>query len=290
MRARKQESARLAPDPASDPYKRWSRRAGARRYAGQFLGNAGDDPLVQLLAAGLGPDSRVLDVGSGPGRFALPLARRAREVVAVDESQAMLDVLRRECRRQGIANVRLVAGRWEEVEVEPADVAFCTYVLPLVEDAVPFLEKLDRTVGDRVVIGMAAVPSDSFFDSLWRHFHGSPRKPSPTWLDAVEVLGELGIRPDVEIVEVPSYARYSTLAEAVARFREQLVLPDSAEVRRELRKVLCWWLSEDGDGALRPPVRSAAAAALSWSPSESRRAGASERRAGGRRARATPAG
>ena len=46
--------------------------------------------LVDVL--GLGPGSRVLDVGCGPGRHALALAARGIEVVGVDVSQRFVDL------------------------------------------------------------------------------------------------------------------------------------------------------------------------------------------------------
>ena len=64
-------------------------------------------------------DDTWLDIGAGGGRYALPLARSVREVVAVDPSAAMLEVLRDGMREHGIANVRVVEGRWPAVEISP---------------------------------------------------------------------------------------------------------------------------------------------------------------------------
>jgi SAM-dependent methyltransferase len=51
---------------------------------------------------------RALDFGCGVGRILLPLARRAREVVGVDVSGAMLDEARRNCEQAGVQNVKLL--------------------------------------------------------------------------------------------------------------------------------------------------------------------------------------
>lgn len=63
-------------------------------------------------AAGLGPASRVLDLGAGPGHVALPLSGHAREVVAVDPEPEMIAALR----AAAPANVRAVEGRAEDVD------------------------------------------------------------------------------------------------------------------------------------------------------------------------------
>ncbi len=52
------------------------------------------DFLTEVL--GLGPGSRVLDVGCGPGRHAHALGRRGVEVLGVDISQTFIDLARRE--------------------------------------------------------------------------------------------------------------------------------------------------------------------------------------------------
>lgn len=57
-------------------------------------------------------------------------------------------------------------------------------------------------------VALAAVHVDALNDVLWRHFHGNARRQSPTFLDAVAVLRELGARPAVEIGAASRGARY----------------------------------------------------------------------------------
>ena len=54
----------------------------------------GTEQEVEFLvgALGLGPGTRVLDVGCGPGRHSLALAARGIEVVGVDISQRFVDL------------------------------------------------------------------------------------------------------------------------------------------------------------------------------------------------------
>ena len=223
------------------------------------------DPVVGRLRRLAGGRATVLDVGAGTGRFALGLAPHAGGVTAVDASAGMLRQLRRRARSLGVENIRCVRGRWEEVDVPAADLAFAAYVLPLVEDAVTFLERLDAAARHRAAVVLSAVSPDAVWDVLWRHFHGEPRRPGPTWLDAVAVLRELGIEPRVEMAE-PSYrARYATMREAVDDARRLLALADDADVRGELRRVLGAWLVRR-DGGFSPPVRTLPAAVVSWQP------------------------
>jgi len=79
-----------------------------------------DKPLgrgraIEQLA--LAPGMRVADVGCGPGRLTLPIARAvgpAGEVVALDMQQGMLDRMSARVAKAGLANVRpLLAGAGE---------------------------------------------------------------------------------------------------------------------------------------------------------------------------------
>lgn len=262
VRARLAEMERLDPEGATLGTSFWDSRA--RRFAARMTTATGADPFLRRLRRVATRRTTVLDVGSGPGRFALALAPRVAGVVAVDASPAMCSRLARSARRSGLANVTTVTGRWEEVQVDPADIVICSYVLPLVEDAAGFLTKLDAACRGDAFVYLSAMAGDAVTDPFWRHFHGSPRRPGPTYLDAVAVLGELGISADVEVVEVPGRSSFTSLTAASRAYRDSLLLSDTPEVRRDLRRLLSDWLVSDGDG-LRAPLPVTPAAVLHWS-------------------------
>lgn len=264
MRGRLAEMERLQPGRGALGAAFWDSRAkGFAARMGAFDATA--DPLHRRLRRATGRRSTVLDVGAGPGRFTVSLAPHVAAVTAVDPSGAMLDICRRRARREGLGNVVCVHGRWEEVDVGPADVAFSSYVLPLIADAPRFLTKLDAAAGERAFLYLGALSADAVFDPLWRHFHRHPRRPGPTYLDAVDLLKELGVRPEVEVVEVPTRSRFKTAAEAAREYRDELLLADTPEIRRELRELLASWLVPRA-GGLGPPLRTVPAAVISWKP------------------------
>jgi SAM-dependent methyltransferase len=262
VQARLAEMERLQPGRGALGAAFWDSRA--KRFASRVtLSDATSDPFYRRVRRATSRRSTVLDVGAGPGRFALSLAPHVAAVTAVDPSGAVLEICRRQARALALANVSLVQGRWEDVDVAPADVAFSSYVLPLVADAPRFLSKLDASATRRAFLYLGAFSLDAVMDPLWRHFHGQPRKPGPTYLDAVDVLRELGLKPEVEVVEVSSRARFKTPAEAAKDYRDQLCLPDTPEVRKELRGLLTDWLVPR-DGAFGPPLKTVPAAVISW--------------------------
>lgn len=234
----------------------WAPRR-ARRY-GQTVGHAtrADPFLARLLAD---PAQRYLDVGAGTGRYAVPLARAGREVVAVEPSAGMRAVL------DGVhPRITVVPERWP-VAVPRTEIAFAAHVLYLVADVGPFLDAMTAAATRSCFALLAAIHSDALLDPLWRHFHGAPRATNPTFLDVVALLAERGQRARVEVVRGTTGTGYRTVAEALPDLREQLALPTDAATTRELRGLLAGWLVPRA-GWLRPPGTPLPVAIIRWTP------------------------
>jgi len=58
---------------------------------------------LEILTEKLTPGSRILDLGGGPGRYAIELARRGHRVVLADLSQTQLDVARQRVAAAGLS-------------------------------------------------------------------------------------------------------------------------------------------------------------------------------------------
>jgi cyclopropane fatty-acyl-phospholipid synthase-like methyltransferase len=98
---------------------------------------------------------RVLDVGCGPGRYAIEFARRgAREVVGVDFAPAMLELAREAAAAEGMGDrARFVAGDFLAAELEgPFDAAVAIGYCEYLPDPVAHLARMrDLVAGDLVV-------------------------------------------------------------------------------------------------------------------------------------------
>lgn len=128
----------------------WGTRAAAMGATIRAAPGAIVPPLGAILPW-VGPATTVLDVGAGWGRNAVPLARVARRVVAVEPSAAGV----------GDGRLALVAATWEAAAVEPADLVLCAHVLPPIADAAPFLAKLDRHARRRCYVVLRATAFDT---------------------------------------------------------------------------------------------------------------------------------
>jgi SAM-dependent methyltransferase len=240
--------------------------AGERARSFARLSGVADesDPFLRRVLEHVDASTVVVDAGAGSGRYALALAPAVREVVAVDPSADLLAMLEEQARGRRLANVRAVLARWEDVAPLEADVAISNGVMGHVEDGAVFLRKLDAAARRRVLVGIF-VGVDVVRDPLWRHFHGADAPAAPSWLDAVAVLRELGIEPEVEFDDLPE-SSYADLDEAIYAYRDLLKLPAGADVDRELAAVLSVWLRPDAGGRLQPPFRASPWATVAWTP------------------------
>lgn len=84
-----------------------------RRYRPEYP-TALFDTLVSLVP--LTSESRVLDLGCGTGKLAIPLAKRGIQVSAVDPNQDMLEQGRRAAKAAGTSNIMWICGQDRDIE------------------------------------------------------------------------------------------------------------------------------------------------------------------------------
>ncbi len=75
---------------------------GYDRKQGDVPDSSAQEDLAVLRGLGIGPESTVLDLGAGTGRFAVAIAPHVHRVIAVDVSAQMLGRLRRRLDETGL--------------------------------------------------------------------------------------------------------------------------------------------------------------------------------------------
>jgi molybdenum cofactor cytidylyltransferase len=226
----------------------------------------GDAVLAALLALAR-PDDTWLDIGAGAGRYALPLARRVREVIALDPSAAMLDGLREGLREHAIANVRVLQGRWPADAGDLlADAALIAHVGYDVEEIAPFLAAMERAArGLCVAVLMAQAPAAAA-SPFWPEIHGEARVPLPALDDLLALLRAQGRSPRVDRI-AGQPRRWATDDEALGFLRQQLwVSPDGPKGTRLASIVRA--LPHEADGSIEIGGADREIGVVTWKPAE----------------------
>ncbi|HUZ10417.1 MAG TPA: methyltransferase domain-containing protein [Acidimicrobiales bacterium] len=100
-------------------YKTWESRAESWDRENSSAVQPVADALLDMLD--VGPGARVIDLGCGTGRLALPIAQLGAEVLAVDVSPAMIDELAQQARTLGLTSVQTMVAPLERLSLSPDD-------------------------------------------------------------------------------------------------------------------------------------------------------------------------
>jgi CTP:molybdopterin cytidylyltransferase MocA len=214
------------------------------------------DAILEALVALARPGDTWLDVGAGAGRYAFPLALAVREVIAVDPSPSMVAALEDGRRAHGIANVRVVEGRWPDAAavfapLPCADVALIANVGHDTEAIGPFVDALEAAATRACVALMQERPPASIAAPFFEAVHGERRETLPALPDFVDLLKARGRRPVVDLLERPARA-WRTRDEVLAFLRRQTWVRPGGEADARLQRALDAELrpAPDGTGGL----------------------------------------
>ncbi len=241
----------------------WDRRASS--FAEHDKGSGYADAFMKIIA--MEPDWTVLDVGSATGTLAIPLAKKAKSITALDFSSKMLALLRKRCDDSGIDNIRTVHGRWEDdwqsLGIIPHDVVIASRSMPL-GSARAAIAKLNEYARKRVYVVVAAGngPRDRrVYEAIGREF-----TPPPHYGEINLMLAQQGFSAGNAFISYQDTSSYGTHEEAFeflkrsipdismreeemlkAFLRQSLVLKDGRWKLypvREIRWAVIWWDKE----------------------------------------------
>lgn len=195
--------------------RQWDEKA--RSFAGRNKATAYVDLFLSHLP--LDPSMTVLDVGSGPGTLAIPMAAKVKKVTAMDFSKGMLDTLDELARAEGLSNIETVCcaweDSWEDKGIVPHDIAVASRSMG-VQELEPAIRKLD-SFGTRYVFLSDRVGSTPFEEGAFTAL-GRPFTPGPDYIYTLNILYTLGIHPNVTILDLERDITYDSIEEAIKSY------------------------------------------------------------------------
>ena len=211
-----------------------------------------DTPSHQIAREVLSENSSVLDIGCGGGIAAFALVPPATFVIGVDHQPEMLEMFTKNAMDRKIES-DVVLGFWPEIawKTPHADVVTAHHVLYDVSQVEDFLQNMNHHALKRVVIEIPTKHPLSNMSELWRHFWDLERPATPTYLNLIDVISELGIDPQFKVWD--GQVRLENDLDQAAEFmRIRLCLPKNklAELKDFMRSktsqskrelVTIWW-------------------------------------------------
>ena len=202
----------------AETYQKWTLPGGSRQasvdmwdsmapeFGNHEFPNSDADSFFRLLAErGMyTANSRVLDVGCGTGRYALPLAKHCKSVIGVDISPRMLDIAWERAKELGISNVEFICLDWHTLDLEKAgyaqafDLVFAKNT-PAIQSADTFM-KLTQASWKWCAMAKPARRADPVSDELKRLVGiGEKRESGDDDIGyAFELLWQNGMHPGFE--------------------------------------------------------------------------------------------
>lgn len=225
-----------------------------------------DDAVLDILFEHVRAGERWLDIGAGGGRYALPLALRVAEVIAVEPSASMTAGLLGDAAEHRIGNVRIVQQRWPMAGDAPsADVSLMAHVGYDIADIGAFLDAQDGATRRLCVAVVGESAMTTVATLFWHGIHGEPRVRLPALPEMLVLLVARGRLPEVRLVERVPHS-FESADEALAMARRQLWVREGsvkdqrlvAWARRALRTL--------PDGRVTFDERPSRIGVLSWLP------------------------
>lgn len=241
--------------------KEWDTKAtsfAARNKSASYI-----DLFLALLP--LEPTMSVLDVGSGPGTLAIPIAGKVRSVTAIDFSRGMLEALNNLASEEKITNITTIHCAWEDdwqaKGIHRHDIAIASRAMG-VQDLEAALKKINAYATKYVFLSdrIGATP----FDEAAFAAVGRPFTAGPDYIYTVNILYTLGIHPHIAVLTLDRELTFCSLEEALKSYswmfnditadetialenylQEQIVKKDYNQLtlRREAppRWAVIWW-------------------------------------------------
>ena len=234
-------------EKGTDHVKKWDNRARVfdKRSATPEAVARKERILSMLREAGaLQPGSCVLDVGAGSGNWAIPMAEMGANVVALEPSGGMVEILKEKMAAKGIGpdQIRINQQTWQDVDVQKEglagqfDLVFSS-MNPGVCDPVT-LEKLMQA--SRNFCYLSTFSGGGWrgcYNDLWLDITGQ-KLESTSWdfIYPFTYIYSLGYRPQIDF-NVWSHDREETIDEAVENilFFIQGMTTVTPEIRQKLK-------------------------------------------------------
>ncbi|WP_432408993.1 class I SAM-dependent methyltransferase [Wukongibacter sp. M2B1] len=193
------------------------------------------DKLLSII----GKNKTIIEIGCGTGKFTLPIASHSKSVLAIDFSKDMLSVLEEKLEDYNISNIITKHGKWEEVQIDDADVIFNVNAIYRMWNIKDSLLKMNAHAKEKVVLVWTL--QRSLFDSLFVEMGISGVRTMSDYIYIQNILYGLGIDANTEFLTITKPVIYESKEQIYEDFKrdaQDLSLSDNKYVERLNRNII----------------------------------------------------
>lgn len=185
----------------------------------------------QLTSLDIPTECSVLDIGSGPGTLAVPLAAKGCKVTALEPSSAMLEVMEKYRTAKGAPEIQTIHASFEDAVLpEKYDYVIASYSL-MMGNIRKVVHKIDdAALKEAHIFWFLTPPSKSRGNiDLWPKLHGEVYCYEPTADILWNVLLEEGIYANVHIESRKKSQTYPTREDVYEDFARRMLCKSEEE-------------------------------------------------------------
>ena len=151
----------------------------------------------------------VLDIGCGPGNFALSMERKGVHVIAIDPAFNMLKILHSNIKQK--TNIYPICQKYEDFSLSrPCNIAFSAFC-PAIHDRESLLH-MEKMAEDFCVLILPGDHQSNLRKKIWRKIEGKKMSEKPFYSPLIcplNILNILGRQPNLQHLNFPSRKRSS---------------------------------------------------------------------------------
>jgi SAM-dependent methyltransferase len=224
-----------------------------------------DDEYVKKFIALMDFDSNstVLDVGCGGGTLTIPLAKKVKQVTALDVSKVRINQVKEKAKREGSSNIKFICEDWQHTavnEIGKHDIVIASRSLGMF-DLYKELRKLDEASTGSVYIARNTNSTDTLRIELHKIID-SEYNNLPSYIYVFNMLYQMGILANVKFITCQRKEFYKDIEHALKIWMWRLGNPFNFE--DQIRQHLLQKLIQNKKGGLHTAPSEAKWALMFW--------------------------
>ncbi len=215
----------------------WEDKQSAEVFAKKDIEQHRDRLEKTLAHLTITPETKVLDIGAGPGNLAIPMAKKAAWVTALEPSPGMNEVMADQIAEHCVTNITQIRAAWEDVPMEdlvpPYNLVVASLCLGM-PDLAGAIEKMNQVCcGEVALFWHAGIPEwENMPRALWPDILGRPYHGGPKSDIIFQLLYQMGIYPQVSVFSNSFCEIFDSMETAVGFYarRFQILAPEHAPI------------------------------------------------------------